>query len=305
MADPEKELADIRREVIESRNLVIRTDNQLKTLHAEVKALGRKVDEASQRQRFASAAAYGLFALLAVGAGVVVSSVRGAVASYERERLTKQLAEAKSGLDTLKGQVAAASAASTAASQALRMLDEGPPADRPKALAALARVEQAQLTPLERAALRDRLERVRREVGLAAITHGQKAIRQGDPGSAVEELTGFLALDPPEPESLDAAFLLGSAYARTGRPAEAVPLLARVVDREKRVRNREEAMALLALAYEQTGQPQKAAEISRAALDAAPGSPWAPAFRSRLAAARRALGADAGAAGAADAGTPR
>lgn len=305
MPDLEKELADIRREVIESRNLVIRTDNQLKTLHAEVKALGRKVDEASQRQRFASAAAYVLFALLAVGAGVVVSSVRGTVASYERERLGKQLTEAKAALEGLQAKVAAASAASAAASQALRMLDEGPPADRPKALAALARVDQAQLTPLERAALRDRLERVRREVGAAAITHGQKAIRQGDPGSAVEELAGFLALDPPEPESLDAAFLLGSAYAKTGRPAEAVPLLARVVEREKRVRNREEAMAFLALAYEQTGRPEKAAEIARAALEAAPSSPWAPAFRSRLAAARRALGADAGPAAAVDAGAPR
>jgi tetratricopeptide (TPR) repeat protein len=305
MADPEKELADIRREVIESRNLVIRTDNQLKTLHAEVKALGRKVDEASQRQRFASAAAYALFALLAVGAGVAVSSVRAAVGASERERLSKQVAESKEALTGLQASMAAASSASAAATQALRMLDEGPPGDRPKAVAALARVDQAHLTPLERSALRDRLEGVRHEVGSAAIAHGQKAIRQGDPQSAVEELTAFLALDPPEPDSLEAAFLLGTALAKSGKPAEAVPLLSRVVERDKRVRYREEAMALLALAYEQRGQAQKAAEVARAALDAAPGSPWAPAFRSRIAAARRATAADAGPAAAADGGTAR
>ena len=296
MADPERELADIRREVIESRNLVIRTDNQLKTLHAEVKALGRKVDEASQRQRFASAAAYALFALLAVGAGVAISSVRAAVGASERERLSRQVAESKEALAGLQARVSANSSASAAATQALRMLDEGPPADRPKAVAALARVDQAHLTVLERSALKDRLERVRHDVGASAIAHGQKAIRQGDPESAVEELTAFLALDPPEPDSLEAAFLLGSALAKSGRPAEAVPLLSRVVERDKRVRYREEAMALLALAYEQTGQPERAAEVARAALDAAPGSPWAPAFRSRLAAARRATAADAGAA---------
>ena len=60
-------------------------------------------------------------------------------------------------------------------------------------------------------------------------------------------------------------------------------------------------MALLALAYEQTGQPERAAEVARAALEAAPASPWAPAYRSRLAAARRALAA----ADAAYAGRPR
>ncbi len=82
MADPDKELADIRREVIESRTLVIRADNQLKTLHAEVKTVGRRLDAAIAHQRMASAAAYALFALLAVGAGVVVSVVRGAVAAH-------------------------------------------------------------------------------------------------------------------------------------------------------------------------------------------------------------------------------
>ena len=40
--DLERELADIRREVIEGRNLVIRTDNLLKTLHSEVKAFGAR-----------------------------------------------------------------------------------------------------------------------------------------------------------------------------------------------------------------------------------------------------------------------
>ena len=52
MADLDKELGDIRREVIESRTLVIRADNQLKTLHAEVKTLARKLDGAVARQRW-------------------------------------------------------------------------------------------------------------------------------------------------------------------------------------------------------------------------------------------------------------
>jgi tetratricopeptide (TPR) repeat protein len=295
MAELDKELADIRREVIESRNLVIRADNQLKTLHAEVKTVGRRLEAAIAHQRMASASAYVLFALLAVGAGLVVAVVRGAVAGHEREALTQQLSVATSALEESRAQAATAAAASRSAGESYRMLAEGSLDDRLKAVPSLARLDEAHLTPLERRALQERVALTRRDIGATALERGRQASRRGEPSVAVEELARFLALDPPEPEALEASFLLGAAYARSARPKEAIPLLARVVDRDRRAKSHEEAMALLSLAYEQTGQPERAAEVARAALEAAPVSPWAPAFHSRLAAARRALAADAGA----------
>jgi tetratricopeptide (TPR) repeat protein len=280
--------------VIESRTLVIRTDNQLKTLHAEVKTVGRRLDEARAQQRLASASAYILFAVLAIGAGVAVSVARGAVGARERERLGLQLTEATTAVDQAKAQDATAAAASRNAAEVYRMLAEGSLDDRLKAVPALARIDQAHLTALERRALQDRVELTRREIGAAALERARQASRRGDPAVAAEDLARFLALDPPEPEALEASFLLGVAYARSSRPADAVPLLVRVLDKDRRAKNREEAMALLALAYEQTGRPERAAEVARAALETFPASPWAPAFRSRLAAARRALAADAG-----------
>lgn len=295
MADLDKELGDIRREVIESRTLVIRADNQLKTLHAEVKTLARKLDGAVARQRLASAMAYALFALLAVGAGLVVAVVRSSVATHERERLTQELAEARAALEKEKAQAATSAAASRSASELYKTLAEGSPEDRMKAVSSLPHLDQAHLTPLERRALQERVEATRREVGAALLDRGRQAVRRGEAASATADLAGFLALDPPEPEALEASFLLGSAYARSGRPAEAIPLLSRVLEKDKRPKVHEEAAAILALAYEQTGQPKRAAEVARAALEASPASPWAPAYRSRLAASRRTLAAaDAG-----------
>ncbi len=294
MAELDKELADIRREVIESRTLVIRADNQLKTLHAEVKTVGRRLEAAIAQQRLASAAAYALFVLLAVGAGVVVTVVHGAVAAHERETLAQRLTAATAALEESKTQAAAASLASRNAGDTYRALAEGSVDDRLKAASSLARLDEANLTPLERRALQERVALTRREIGAAALEGGRQASRRGEPAAAMEELARFLALDPPEPEALEASFLLGGAYARSARPKEAIPLLVRVVAKEHRPRVREEAMALLSLAYEQTGQPEHAAEVARAALESAPAGPWAPAFHSRLAAARRALASDAG-----------
>src|SRR3954471_2498927 len=60
----------LRKEVIEARNLVIKTDNLLKNLHAELKLMGRKHEEQEKRHWATSVTAYIAFAVLA-GAGAI------------------------------------------------------------------------------------------------------------------------------------------------------------------------------------------------------------------------------------------
>ena len=76
----ERDLEILRREVIESRNLVIKTDNLLKNLHAELKQMGRKQELFEKRHMMTSVAAYVLFATIAtLGAFAFArSEIRGA-----------------------------------------------------------------------------------------------------------------------------------------------------------------------------------------------------------------------------------
>src|SRR5260370_30283882 len=55
----------LRKEVLEARNLIIKTDNLLKNLHAELKQMGRKHDEQEKRHWMTSVTAYVAFAILA------------------------------------------------------------------------------------------------------------------------------------------------------------------------------------------------------------------------------------------------
>src|ERR1700759_4894 len=65
----ESEMALLRKEVVESRNLVIKNDNLLKNLHAELKLMGRKHDEQERRHWMTSVPADIAFATsAAVGA---------------------------------------------------------------------------------------------------------------------------------------------------------------------------------------------------------------------------------------------
>ena len=88
-----KELSEIRKEVIEARNLVIKTDSLLKNLHAEVKAIGKRHEDLQKRQWISSGVAYAIFAALCVAGAVMVSSAKSSGATAERERLEKTVAE--------------------------------------------------------------------------------------------------------------------------------------------------------------------------------------------------------------------
>ena len=64
------EISSLRKEVVEARNLIIKTDNLLKNLHAELKQMGRRHDEQDKRHWATSVTAYIAFVLLA-GAGAI------------------------------------------------------------------------------------------------------------------------------------------------------------------------------------------------------------------------------------------
>ena len=61
--------AVLRKEILEARNLIIKTDSLLKNLHAELKQMGRKHEEQEKRHWMTSVTAYIVVAIIAsVGA---------------------------------------------------------------------------------------------------------------------------------------------------------------------------------------------------------------------------------------------
>ena len=296
--DLERELADIRREVIEGRNLVIRTDNLLKTLHSEVKAFGARQKEFERRQMLSSAAAYALFALLAGTAALLLSGARASAANGERDKAVAELKTLTQSIEKERADQAAVAAARRAATDAYRMMTELPGDRRLEGITALARVDQSKLDPLERQALADRAAVLRRELGQTAFERGKAAFRRNEWAAATEDLSRFLAMQPTEPEQLEASFMLGNALVQQRKYEPAIGPLKTFVEKDRRSKNREWAMTLLAQAYEQTGKPEQAAAVAREALGMYPASQFTPMLKARLSAAKRALsgaeGTDAG-----------
>ena len=295
--DLERELADIRREVIEGRNLVIRTDNLLKTLHSEVKAFGARQKEFERKQLISSAAAYAVFAILAGGAALLLSGARASAANGERDKAVAELKTLTQSIEKERADQAAIAAARRSATDAYRMMTELPGDRRLEGISALAKVDQSKLDPLERQALADRAAALRRELGQTAFERGKGAFRRNEWAAASEDLSRFLAMQPTEPEQIEASFMLGNALVQQRKYEPAIAPLKAFVEKDRRSKNREWAMTLLAQAYEQTGKPEQAAAVAREALGMYPVSQFTPMLKARLSAAKRAMSGDGSDAG--------
>src|SRR3954471_15379308 len=118
----DKELGEIRREVIESRNLVIKTDNLLKNLHAELKLVGKRQEDFERRAWVSSGAAYIGFLALCVAGAILLTNAKASSATGDRERLEKQVQELTAKVEQQKSEMQASAAAEQRAAEVYRQM---------------------------------------------------------------------------------------------------------------------------------------------------------------------------------------
>src|SRR3954469_6315072 len=120
--ETDKGLDDIRREVIESRNLVIKTDNLLKNLHAELKVVGKRQEDFAKRQWLSSAITYLGFLALCLGGAFLISNARVAAGAADRGEVHKPPQELASQVDRLKSEAQTAQAAEQRAAEVYKQM---------------------------------------------------------------------------------------------------------------------------------------------------------------------------------------
>ena len=189
----DRDLEILRREVIESRNLVIKTDNLLKNLHAELKQMGRKQEMFEKRHMMTSVAAYILFATIAtIGAFTFArSEIRGArEEAIANEGRAKQLTQE---VEAMRRAESARRDASEKAARAYELLGsekEGP--GQTLAMDQALHLDRQLLSRLEGKALDDRAAGLKVKMAQAALERGNAAFRHNDWGGTAQELTLLL-----------------------------------------------------------------------------------------------------------------
>lgn len=281
-ADSTKLLEEIRREVVESRNMTIKTDNALKTLHAELKLVSSQQDAFQSRTWFSTGAAYVVFAALCVAGVVVISNTRAAGANAEKERLQKEVTELTGTIDKLKSDATTLSAAEQSALQVYRQMTTLPGEERLKGIDALQKIDQSRLSTFSKLVLQDRAALLRKEVGGAVLEKGKAAFRRQDWPETIAQLSRFLSMDPVPEDAIDASFYLGNAYFQSRKFDEAIKNLTRFADGDKKAKLRDFAMVMLMQSYDMTGAKDQAVATAKEAFTTYPSSDFRMQFLARL-----------------------
>jgi tetratricopeptide (TPR) repeat protein len=278
----DRDLEGLRREVIESRNLVIKTDNLLKNLHAELKQMGRKQELFEKRHMTTSVAAYILFATIAtVGAFTFArSEIRGArEEAIANEGKAKQLTQE---VEAMRRAESARRDASEKAARAYELLGsekEGP--GQTLAMDQALHLDRQLLSRLEAKALDDRAAGMKSKMAQAALERGNAAFRRNDWAGTAQELTRYLELEPRNEEPM-VWFRLGNALTQAKEHQRAIPPLETFLKSTGGTKTAQYAGYLLGTDYEETGNADKAQKTYERALNLFPSSEFSSMIRGRL-----------------------
>jgi len=276
------EIALLRKEVLEARNLIIKTDNLLKNLHAELKQMGRKHEEQEKRHWMTSVTAYVVFAVLAAVGAIAYARAEVRTARDEAQANEARAAALQKDAEKIKS---ADQIRREASEKALRVYDllgterEGPGLNQ--AMSQAMHLDRAQVSALEGRAIDDRAAGMKLKVAEAALSAGNSAFRRQEWKTVSEQLGRYVEL-MPRVEDAQVWYRLGNARIQTKEWAGAIAPLENFIKNTGATKTAQYAGMLLGQAYEEIGNHQKARDAYERAERLYPGSDFALMIHNRL-----------------------
>jgi tetratricopeptide (TPR) repeat protein len=227
MREVDDELSEIKREIIESRGLVIKTNNLTNALSADIKSIAKRQQSYERRLSWNSATAYVVFVLVvftalkfAWDARVDYVTAETQQKTAENDRLRKETRESqKREEDQARAELKA---------QAFyELVRQGKRAEVVKAFDAL---KNEPISKTELAVFTDAADRARNELAAQSYQLGQEKARVQrwqEAATAFEE-----SLEYKEDSAVSSSVKLGlaDAYRHLGRQRDAIPLLTQLTD---------------------------------------------------------------------------
>jgi TolA-binding protein len=222
MIEFDEELRELKREIIETRGLIIKTNNLTNALSADLKSIAKRQQGYERKLIWNSATAYVVFVVVVFVALKLAWDARVDAVRAETEqtrqavdRLSRELKEAqKRDEDRAKAEARAASF--------YDLIRQGKRSDVVEQFEAL---NKEPLTKTELAFFADAVDRARGELSIAAYHQGLDHARVGRWHEAAQSLEESLRYKDDASHSPLARYNLADAYRHLARQRDAIPLL--------------------------------------------------------------------------------
>ena len=272
MRDADDEIREIKTEIIESRGLIIKTNNLTNSLAADIKSIAKRQASYEQRFNLNSAVAYALFAVLSFVGLKMWSDVRINEIDAEKEDLAREVKQLRHDLseEIRRGEQRDQAEAKAAAFYNLirqkdyaRVVDGYPD------------MQKEQLSKAETEFFRDTEERFRLELSVQAYQNGVNLMGAGRYAEAAEALRESMRYKEEASHTPAVKMQLARALRALGKAADAQVFAAAVVEQNIDKELQDDAAWLLSQCAEDLGNVDEARKALQTLLRRWPRSSFA------------------------------
>ncbi len=260
MRDADEEIREIKKEIIESRGLIIKTNNLVNSLGADIKSIAKR--QAGYERRFNWNGAVFLVTVAALSfIGLkLASDARIREIESAMTRLREQVAELEAELTEESRRAEERARAETRADRFYALIREQ---RRAEVVEQYAQIAQENLSPAEASFFRDTYDRFRLDLSVAAYQTGLELMRTGRYAEAAEKFQESVRLRDEAAHIPAVKFQLARALRQLGRQSEAIVYARQVVEQQTDRELQDDAMWLLARCAEELDDIDTAREALR------------------------------------------
>ena len=216
------ELEEVKREIVESRSLTIKTNNLVNALAADIKSIAKRQQGYERRLFWSSATAYVVVVGLILVVGKVVLDARVEAIRAQTKDTRDELDRQKKELKILQAREEARARAERRASEYYALVVSN---KRREVIEQFEEVSKLELSKTELLVFERALEAAKNELSLIAYQTGIDHARTGRWHEAEQALRESLKYKDDAAHSAQARFQLARALRTLGRQREAIPLL--------------------------------------------------------------------------------
>ncbi len=274
------ELEEIRREIVESRSLSIKTNNLVNALSADLNSIAKRQQNYERSLRWNSGVAYVVTIVILMFVGKIVVDARVETVRAQTSDGTERLEELEAEAKRLRERVESMRHDEKTAFEFYRLAVEGKHAE---VLKRFEEVNALSLTKTERQAFEAARERARNELSLQRYQEGLDHIRTRRWHEAAEALSASVKYKADAAHSPNARLQLARAMRALGRQREAIPMLIQAFEASPDKEIMDDAGLLLAECQLDIEAYNDAKATLRAFIRRFPSSPFINDARSKLA----------------------
>lgn len=280
MEDFDDELREIKREIIESRGLIIKTNNLTNALAADVKSIAKRQLGYETRLRWNSATAYVVFVIVVFIALKLAWDARVDAVRAETEQTRATGAQLKKELRETQQRDEERLKIETRAAAVYELVRQNRQAEMIEAFESM---DKSLLSKAELRMFTDAADRARNDLSIAAYHNGLDHARAGRWNDAEQSFTESLRFKDTAAHSSATRYYQADALRHLGRQREAIPILMQLSEASADKEYLDDASYLLAQCLIDIQAWNDAKNALRSFIRRFPTSPFANEIRTELA----------------------